>query len=143
MVKALFWFLIFGLVASLWWVVVKYGYKDCSNCRSFWIINGKGVYIEQNDDVGIEQQFKEIGLKLRNYESGATNTASLVKPNDRVKGWFVLVVSGFFFGVLALGMSNYIGENIFIPLLLFAVALVFLLRFYSLTKYYDNLKWKK
>ncbi|MDO9289229.1 MAG: hypothetical protein Q7T83_10605 [Thermodesulfovibrionales bacterium] len=142
LVKAAFWLFIFSLPIPLWWAVVKFGYKDCSTCRSFWILNGKGVYVEQNDDIGIEQNFREIELKLSHTGTEEIKAGSASKSNNKEK-WLSLVVWGFFFCVVALSLSNYLKENIFVPLLLFAVALIFILRFYSLKKDYDNLKWKK
>ena len=140
-VKVAFYLFAFSLPILLWWAVVKFGYKDCSTCRSFWIINGKGVYIEQNDDIGVEQHFREIGLKLRHAGDEENKTRSFAESIK--KEWLWLVVYGFFLGVVAFSLSNYLKESIFIPLLLFAVALIFILRFYSLKKEYDNLKWKK
>ena len=139
-VNVFFLLVAFGLFACLWRAVVN-GYKY-SNCRSLWIINGKGIYVEQNDDIEIEQIFREIGLRLRNTGNEEAEIDSFAKSNKK-EAWLWLIMAGFFFGVLALGLSNYLSENIFIPLLLFAIALVFILRLYSLKKDYDNLKWKK
>ncbi|MFA5354921.1 MAG: hypothetical protein WC291_11885 [Thermodesulfovibrionales bacterium] len=138
-------FLLFGflLLASLWWLLVKFGYSDYSNCRSYWLINGKGVYVEQDDDVGIEQKFRGIGLSLQNDIKDETVPTLSEKTDRRKTTWLWLAALIFFFGVLVLGIGNYLKENIFMPLLLFGVAFIFALRFYDLKTNYDNLKWKK
>src|SRR3990170_1322543 len=106
MVKAFFLLFTFGLVAFLWWAVVKFSYKDYSNCRSFWLVNGKGVYVEQNDNIGIEQILREISIKLRNTGNEELEIETFRKSSKKEKDWIWLAVTVFFVGVVALGLGN-------------------------------------
>lgn len=141
-VSAFFLLAGFLLFASLWWIVIKFGYRDCSNCRSFWIINGKGVYVEKNDEAVMEQKFREIGFNLLTTSKEETFFTSFKKTNKKKSTWLLLAAFIFFFGVIALGRGNYLNENVCIPLLLIGVVFLFTLRIYDLKKNYDNLKWK-
>lgn len=147
LVKAGFLLLAFSLFMSLWGVVIKYGLIICSNCRSFWLVNGKGLYVEKNDDYNTESRLKEIKLKLPHSTNRSVNpieSKSAKTMIAKIEGilWLLSIVS--FFGLVYLVLTNRIKEELIIPLLIIVVASILILRFWQIKKdYLDKLKWKK
>ena len=64
-----------------WWIVIKVVILDASKYRSWWVINGKGLYAEKDDDPDLEFKLKELKERL------AVNSSLISNPK---KNWFDL-----------------------------------------------------
>jgi hypothetical protein len=142
-------FLLFNLalLLSLWVAIIKYCLIFSYSCRSFWLINGKGVYIENNDDLNSETNLREIKAKIacnsnETIESDEINTtkSTIRKIVDIL--WLIVIV--ILFSLVYLGNKGYIKDAMLIPLIISDVILIFILRIYDIkTEYYDRSVWKK
>ncbi len=145
-IKSVILLFVLSSITVLWWVVIKFGFIDCSNCRSFWLVNGKGLYIEKNDDFNIEAKLREVKQTIEHSQNKLNDTTrkkSKMNIVEQITSISWIAVAAFFYGLLYLGLKGYIKEDLFIPLLLFFVAIIFLLRFYQLKEELNNLRWKK
>lgn len=129
-VQAALMLIIFSIFAGLWWGVLRY---SCFNSRSFWIVNGKGIYVEQNDDIEIEQRFRDIEIKLNNAYTSRPESHVTSKIDKKSLLTVIVVVIFLIAGFVTRSTS----------LIILSVSLIFILRLYSLKKDFDELKWKK
>lgn len=140
--------LLFGLIAGfiLWWIIIKVGFINCSNCRNCWTVNSnKGIYVEKDDDLNVEAKLKEIKFKLLNssptFNDSGDKTKNNITNEMKIIVWFSVALT--FAMILYLGFKGYIKESIFVPLVLFVAAIIIVLRFWQLKEEFNNLKWKK
>ena len=117
--------------------------NDYFTARSFWTINDKWVYIEQNDDIGLEQKLREISLNYSHRADNNTRSQLSTSRKDKIEGALWLATIIFFVVIVFLNVKGYISEKVGIPLLVIAGIAVIALRFYDLKEDYDKLKWKK